>query len=236
MKTMFITAIFLFSCCHINAQTLTGIVYDKATNQPISDVYVFIGGTSIVDFTEVSGKFSLTIRQLIVNAKLVFSHIAYNTLIIDDPFNNLPDSIFMEEQMNTLDEVTVSARRRNIVVGDTTNSIGNVINVPELMKKHPYNSLSEMLKGQLAGVNIYDSGAPYNGESGGVRVRIRGLTSFGDGGTNEPLVVVDGMPVGTLNDANSILNVNNIKSIEVIKNGAGWGSRGAFGVILIKTK
>jgi len=235
MKKALIVIIVVLSCIQANAQTLTGVVYDNETKQPIPDVYVFIGGTQIIDITTNSGQFSLTIQQMIVNPKLVLSHISYNTLIIDDPFNNLPDTIYMEEQVNALEEVTVSARRN--IVRDTTVSISNILDVQELLNKQSYNSLSEMIKGQIAGVNIFDNGVPFDGVSGGVSVRIRGQTAFAPDVVNkEPLVVVDGVPIGTLNEANTMVNVNNIKSIEVIKNGAGWGARGAFGVILIKTR
>ena len=235
MKEVLVYIIVVLLCIQANAQTLTGVVYDNETKQPIPDVYVFIGGTQIIDITTNSGQFSLTIQQMIVNPKLVLSHISYNTLIIDDPFNNLPDTIYMEEQVNALEEVTVSARRN--IVRDTTVSISNILDVQELLNKQSYNSLSEMIKGQIAGVNIFDNGVPFDGVSGGVSVRIRGQTAFAPDVVNkEPLVVVDGVPIGTLNEANTMVNVNNIKSIEVIKNGAGWGARGAFGVILIKTR
>ena len=108
-KTLTIT-ILVLSCIQITAQTLTGIVYDKATKQPIPGAYVYLNGTSIVNVTDNSGKFSLTVRQTI-NTQLVLSHIAYNMVIIEDPFNNLPDIIYMDERPNTLSEITVQADR-----------------------------------------------------------------------------------------------------------------------------
>ena len=106
MKKALIVTIVILSCIQINAQSLTGLVYDKDTKQPISGVYVYLNGTSIMDVTENSGKFSLPVKQMI-NTNLVFSHLAYHTLIIENPFMNLPDTIYMEERSITLSEVIV---------------------------------------------------------------------------------------------------------------------------------
>jgi len=108
MKKALIFTIVILSCIQINAQTLTGMVYDKDTKQPILGVYVYLDGTSIVDVTDNSGKFTLAVKQMI-NTKLVLRHLGYHTLIIEEPFNNLPDTIYMEEQFTMLGEVFVQA-------------------------------------------------------------------------------------------------------------------------------
>ena len=240
MKKAIIITIIALSCFRINAQTLTGLVYDKATNQPVPDVHVFIGGTQIIDITTSSGKFSLTIQQIIVNPKLVFSHISYNTFIIDDPFNNLPDTIYMEGQMNVLEEVTVRTirrvtRRQFDVYRDTLRAEPvDIVNVPAILQKRSYRSLAELLQQSgVAGLNIKILPGSEENEFD-VSANIRGLNSFGS--ASEPLVVVNGIAVGTLNSVNNSLNLYDIESIEVDKTGFGWGSRGANGVIIITTK
>ena len=110
MKKIFIIIIIVLSCIQINAQTLSGVVYDKATKQPIPGVNVYLDGTSIVDVTENSGKFTLSVKQ-IINTKLVLRLLTYHTLIIEEPFKHLPDTIYMEEQITMLGEVTVQADR-----------------------------------------------------------------------------------------------------------------------------
>ena len=110
MKNTLIITIVLLSCIQINAQTLTGVVYDKATKQPVYGVNVYLDGTSIGVATDNSGKYTLLVKQLI-NTKLVFRHIAYQTFIIEDPFVHLPDTIYMEERLTTLSEITVQADR-----------------------------------------------------------------------------------------------------------------------------
>jgi len=100
MKNAIIITIML-SCIRINAQTLTCIVCDKDTKQPVSGAYVSLEGTSITVITENTGSFTLTVSQM-NNTKLVLSHLAYQALIIESPFNNLPDTIYMEKHVNTL--------------------------------------------------------------------------------------------------------------------------------------
>ena len=110
MRKTIIVTIIVLSCCRINAQTFTGTVYDKATNQPISGVYVSFNGTVAYTITDNLGKFELTVAQRL-NTQLVFSHIAYNMVIIENPFDKLPEEIYMEERVNMLDDVVVSARQ-----------------------------------------------------------------------------------------------------------------------------
>ena len=108
MKKAIIAAIFVLLCIAANAQTLTGVVYDKETKQPIPFAYVYFDGTSIGNFTDDAGKYTLTVSQ-IINTRLVVRNIGYNTVIIENPFVHLPDTIYMEEQMRILEEITVSA-------------------------------------------------------------------------------------------------------------------------------
>lgn len=98
-----------------------------------------------------------------------------------------------------------------------------------LHKGHP-RTLAEMLS-RIPGVRVIDM------VEGGLTVRIRGSSSFLAG--EEPLFVIDGMPIQSTGGALNTVNPNNIESIRVLKNAdatAIYGSRGANGVILIKTK
>ena len=110
MKKVIIIIIIALSCCRMNAQTLTGTVYDKITNQPIPDVYVYLDGTTINVITNNAGRFELTVKN-ILNTKLVLYHISYQTVIIENPFEHLPEKIFMEERLNMLTEVSIQADR-----------------------------------------------------------------------------------------------------------------------------
>ena len=114
---------------------------------------------------------------------------------------------------------------KNVVVKKqgTASASGSLSDVPALLKQRSYRSLTDLLQGNVPGLNITSSGA-----------NLRGNNSFML--DTEPLVVLDGVAIGTIDQANRAVNINDIKSIDVIKDGAGWGVRGANGVILIKTK
>jgi hypothetical protein len=106
----FIIVVVILSCHRMSAQSLTGTVYDKVTKQPIPDVYVYLDGTSINDITTDSGRFELAVKKTL-NTKLVLHHVSYHTVIIENPFGNIPAKLYMEERLNVLSDVTVQADR-----------------------------------------------------------------------------------------------------------------------------
>ena len=93
-----------------DAQIINGIVCDEATKLPIANVYVYLNGTSINAITNNSGEFTLNPKS-IINTQLVISHLSYEIAMIDRPFDGLPDTLYLVEQTQTLDEVTVVADR-----------------------------------------------------------------------------------------------------------------------------
>lgn len=98
------------------------------------------------------------------------------------------------------------------------------IDVEKLVAEGMGNNLISLLQGRVAGLDISSDGS----------ARIRGTSSINS--SNEPLVLVDGTDVGTLSSASSMLNVHDIKTVSVLKDGSIYGSRGGNGVILITTK
>ena len=115
-KTMKIMRIFLLllSLCFItgslNAQILTGIIYDRENQVSVPGAYVYIEGSSLFDITNEEGKFEIKVNTT-VNASLVVSHIGYNSTTVLDPFTSLPDTIFIEEKAFSLGEIVVQAGR-----------------------------------------------------------------------------------------------------------------------------
>ena len=106
-NTIAITILFL---CHFlaNAQMITGIVCDQSTKLPVSDVHVYLDGTSINTVTNILGKFELRTNS-IFNSKLVLHHLSYETAIIDHPFEGIPDTLYIKERVKTIREVTIQA-------------------------------------------------------------------------------------------------------------------------------
>ena len=94
----------------VSAQSLTAVVCDEKTKEPISDVVIYLDGTSYAVTTNVSGKFELRTNSQI-NTRLVVRHLGYENRIIENPFSTLPDTIYIKEVSNELGEVTVSAKK-----------------------------------------------------------------------------------------------------------------------------
>ena len=103
-----------------------------------------------------------------------------------------------------------------------------LLDVPLLLKQRGYTSLVGLLQGHAPGLNISAGNSP-----GEVTANIRGTSSLRQ--SNEPLVVVDGIPVGTISEADRSVNVYDIKTIEILRTAPDYGIRGANGVILIIT-
>jgi len=102
---------------------------------------------------------------------------------------------------------------QSVVVGKNTLESSTTLNVPEMLKKRSYQSLSELVQGHFIK---------------------RGVSSLNS--STAPLVVLDGRAVGTLGEVSPIINVHDIKTIEIQKDGFQWGARGANGVIVVKTR
>ena len=127
---------------------------------------------------------------------------------------------YFDRQNGDDDNNSVTVRKLPMSANDNI-----VMDVPSMLKQRSYGSLVELLSGQVAGLNISSDGrvAPMGGPN-----------SINN--TREPLVVLDGIEIGTLANANSMVSIHSIKTIEVQKNASGYGVRGASGVIVIKTQ
>ncbi|MDR3340012.1 MAG: TonB-dependent receptor [Candidatus Symbiothrix sp.] len=208
-----------------------------AQNHAVSGLITDIGGETMVGvnikekgvptngaISDIDGKFSIS--GLNENSTLVFSFIGYVTYEIKVG-NQRTVSVVMKEDMQALDEVVVvgygTMKRR-----DLTGSVASVSG-KEIATAPVANAL-QALQGKLPGVNIItQDGRP----DASVSVRVRGGGSISQ--SNEPLFLVDGFPVSSINDIPADL----IESIDVLKDASStaiYGARGANGVIIITTK
>src|SRR5690606_3009327 len=180
---------------------------------------------------------------------LVFSYIGMTTREIAYT-NQSVINVKLEESFTDLDEVVVIGYG-TMQRSDLTGAISSLD--AEAIEDQPFYSIDQALQGKVSGITVtQNSGAP----GGGVSIRVRGITSLT--GSNEPLYVVDGVPIeggdnnesfmfSTLGGGNgqtrvsamSTINPNDIESIEVLKDASAaaiYGSRASNGVILITTK
>lgn len=215
-----------------------GFVYD-IKKQPIPGVTVKVAGLTIGAATDSKGwfAFDLPMKQ----GALEFTCIGYKKQTVN--FTNTTDTLYIKmiEDVSDLDEVVVRAygtqKKR-----ETISAISSV--KAEEMKELPSASITSMLQGRLAGVNIVQqSGAP----GSAAVIAVRGFNSLFVNGASDgqPLWVVDGVPmhsfVSPVTGTNTLadLDPSLIESVEVLKDAAAasiYGSRAGNGVILVTTK
>lgn len=202
---------------------VSGTVTDSNSNQPLPGVNILVKNTSKGATTDFDGNFA--INDVSINSVLEFSYLGYVTqeYVVK---NNSPISITMVEDAAALDEVVVigyGSQRKELVSGAFSSLSSETIN-----ERNPVR-VEEALRGNAAGVQVTaNSGSP----GASLNIRIRGITTNGN---NAPLVVVDGVNIGS--DL-SIIDPNDIERMDIIKDASAaiYGVQGANGVILITTK
>ena len=209
----------------LNAQgtrTVSGKVSDQDYKGAIPGVNVIIKGSTSGTTTDANGEFTIDVSPQDV---LVFSFVGYQTLEVSVD-NQTTFNIELIADITTLSEIVVVGYGEQKKV-NLTGAVATV-NDKDLVQRQTF-QVSEALQGQVAGVTVTRNNSAPGATS---TVRIRGVTTFN---TNDPLVIIDGVPQGALND----VNPNDIESISVLKDAAAasiYGSRAAAGVILITTK
>ena len=205
------------------AQTIKGKVTDSS-NQPLAGAAVFFKGTTTGVTTDANGNYSITARN---GAKtLVFSCLGMKEQEVNIGSRTVVN-VVLEEDSTFLDEAVAigysTVQRKDLLGAVVSVSNNDVMQVPVL-------NFSEALAGKMAGVDVRmaegDPDAP-------VEIKVRGTGSITQ--DSSPLYIVDGFPVTSIAD----IAPSEIKSIDVLKDAfstAIYGSRGAYGVVLITTK
>jgi TonB-linked SusC/RagA family outer membrane protein len=249
-----------FIICHLSfgsvaAQTLTGTVYEMfgSSKEPIMGANVVLVNSQNRyvkgSVTDINGQYHLQVPQDAKNLRVQVSYIGMKTQSVKYTGQTVQN--FTMENSTTLKEVQVTGQRggrdgMGISRIEQTSSVQK-INLSEIVETAPVTSVEEALQGQVAGLDINLGGDPGARSS----IRIRGTSSLS--ASNEPLIVIDGVPqdvdisedfnFATANeeDFGALLNIApaNIESIEVLKDASAtaiYGTKGANGVLLINTK
>ena len=220
-------------------QTVTGKVAD-AYGDFLPGVTVLIKGTSSGTVTDVNGNF--TLNNVPRNSILVFSFVGMTPQEVEVK-DQRSINITMEEVAIGLEEV-VAIGYGTMKKRDLTGAVSS-IRSDELLLSNPQ-GINQALQGKLAGVQVQQAdGAP----GAGINILVRGANSFTT--SNEPLYILDGVPfeagnapaAGQFGDKQrnnplSLLNPNDIESIEVLKDASAtaiYGSRASNGVVIITT-
>ncbi|WP_276482496.1 SusC/RagA family TonB-linked outer membrane protein [Paraflavitalea pollutisoli] len=234
---------FFLSAAH--AQTISGTVSDEKGTK-LFNASVVIKGTSQGTTTDSAGKYTIPADG---NTTLVFSSVGYRPLEIAAAGRRVVNATLVAEQVD-LGEVVVTAlgiKKQSRALGYSATSVK-----PEELSVNRTSNVMNSLQGKVAGVNISSLGT---GPGGSSKIRIRGQSSLS--GQNNPLIVVNGVPVDNTNfnentngvkgggitsdggDGLASINPDDIESMTILKGApasALYGSRAKDGVIMITTK
>ncbi len=212
----------LFSGSSFAQQQVSGTIRDASDGTLLPGVNIAVKGTTQGTASALDGSYVLSVPTL--SDTLVFSFVGYVTLEVAIGGRQVVD-VRLTQSIIFLEEAVVIGYGTQRKV-DLTGSVA-IVDVNDL--KRSWNpSLEGALQGTVAGVAVTSSGAP--GET--PEVRIRGISSFGN---NDPLYVIDGVPVQDILD----FNMADVESVQVLKDAAAaaiYGTRAAKGVIIITTR
>lgn len=203
--------------------SITGTVTDT-TGEPLLGVSVTVPGTPTGVSTDLDGKFSINADA---KGKLKFSYVGYQA--VEEPINNRKViNVVMEENAEVLSEVVVIGYG-TMDKKELTSAISHVSEKDFLTVSSPDPKM--LIQGKVPGVSITNTGAGDPNNMAGIQIRGVSSRSAGLG----PLIVIDGVPGGDLSN----VNVNDIASFDILKDGAAsaiYGTRGSNGVVVVTTK
>jgi TonB-dependent starch-binding outer membrane protein SusC len=224
--------LFLGNMAFAQSVTVTGTVTSVEDGLPLPGVNIVIKGTTSGTVTDIDGRYSLRVES---NQTLVYSFVGFESQEAEVGNRNVID-IVLQLDSKTLGEVVVTGYG-TITKGDLTGNIASMKGAE--ISNIPVPNFQEALQGRMAGVFV-ESNSGKLGE--GVKIRVRGTTSISGG--NDPLYIIDGLPItagGAIGDFNPLadINFNDIESFEVLKDASAaaiYGARASNGVVLITTK
>lgn len=235
MKTTINSVLFLLFILPtflLGQNLVTGIVTEQSSSLPLPGVNVIIKGTSTGTATDFDGKFQIQANNGDI---LVFSYLGYVTKEVT--YNGEQRlNISIEEDASRLDEVVIIGYG-SVKKEDATGSVSLVTD--EDFNKGNIVSTDQLINGKVAGVRITNSGGQPDSAP---NIRIRGGGSLSS--NNNPLIVIDGVPLSNINPAGvsnplSLVNPNDVESFSILKDASAtaiYGARASNGVIIITTK
>ena len=215
--------VYSFSCIQQQQIHVTGQVVDQNGN-PLAGVSIRVRGTNAGAITDNNGRFQLDAPA---GSVLEISFIGYQTQTITLGNENQNLRIQLQQSASVLNQLVVigyGTQRREAVTGSVASITG------AQMREVPASNITYALQGRLPGVELSQTDSKPGAT---MQIRIRGTRSLT--ASNDPLIVLDGIPFpGSISD----IDPNIIKSIDILKDASAtaiYGSRGANGVILITT-
>ena len=226
-----LVGLFFFGVALSGQRQVTGQVTDAESGEPLIGVSVVVAGTTNGTSTDVDGRYTLRVPEGATELRINYTGYTEQTVPIGTAGAmdiRLAAGLQLEE--------TVVIGYGTVKREDATGLVQSV--TADKFNKGALTSPQELLAGKVAGVVITTDGSP----GGGSKIRIRGESSLS--ASNNPLIVVDGIPLdnggvsGSRNQLN-IINPNDVESITVLKDASAaaiYGNRASGGVIIITTK
>nr|WP_319510986.1 TonB-dependent receptor [uncultured Draconibacterium sp.] len=229
---LFLFAMLSITLGYAQVKTVTGNVSDAGSGEPLPGVTIVVKGTTQGTITDFDGNYSIDVEQ---GQTIVLSYIGYNPQEIVISASNQVN-VQLEQSMENLDEVVVIGYGQ-VKKEDATGSVAAVSS--DDFNQGAITSPQELVTGKIAGVQITNSGgAPGEGST----IRIRGGSSLS--ASNDPLIVIDGVPISSegvsgMRNPLNMIHPSDIETMTVLKDASAtaiYGSRASNGVILITTK
>lgn len=225
-KKGIIVSIFLLLCSHfgLRAQNVevSGQVLDP-TGFALPGVNIVVSGTASGTVTDVNGNYRISVPS---DAILVFNFIGFQSQEVSVDGRSLINVVLVEDFLSLSEVVVVGygTQRREAVTGSVATVRGDEL------REVPSSNLTQALQGRVSGVEMSQVSSKPGAE---MQIRVRGTRSLN--ASNDPLIVLDGIPfAGKIGD----ISPSDIKSLDILKDASAtaiYGSRGANGVILIST-
>lgn len=211
-------------------RTVSGVVTGASDKEPIIGATVMVQGSQRGTATDFDGKYSIEVSD---NDVLNFSYVGMTPTSVKVG-NRSTINVELKENAQVLDEVVVTA------MGQTQEKKKLNFAVQQLdadqVTAGSSTNIASSLQGKVAGVQIQNGGGSPNS---GTAITIRAISSVNSSQSNEPLVILDGMPVRGSGSTIASINPNDIESLTVLKGAAAsalYGQEAANGVIMINTK
>ena len=223
LRCLFLTAL-IASTSSLCAQNInvTGKVTDQDGLPVIGATVMLSGNQTVGALTDTDGNYSISVPS---RSSLIFSCIGYETQTVAVDGRNVINIVFAADN-EFLEETVVigyGTQKKKLITGSTVNISGE-----DIQKQNTTNALGALYS-SVPGVNIVQTnGMPGSGYS----IKVRGI---GTTGNSDPLIVIDGVAGGNLDD----LNPADIESIDILKDAASaaiYGARAANGVVLVTTR
>lgn len=227
MKTRLLS-LFVLSLFGIQASfaqsKITGQVLDESS-EPLIGASVKVKGTTIGMPTDINGNFQLDVAP---GSTLEVSYLGYATREVKTSASGKMKIVLKSDDNQIEGVVVVGVLMKK---SDLTGAVSHVD--ADVLTEKPVTNINEALQGRIAGVNISKGTTPSDDSS----IKVRGTNTINSG--SSPIYVVDGLVMDNQFGFYNSINVNDVESIEVLKDASAtalYGSRGANGVIVVTTK